>query len=149
MVWGCMSAQGVGNLCFVEGTVNTIKYQDILEHHLLPSISTLKTEDDCFTFQQDGASCHTAKRNMSWLREHNIPVLSWPANSPDLSPIETLWGKMKKELRTNPAKNLRELKQKIQEVWDGITPEFCYNLVETLPSRIAAVIKNKGDVTQW
>lgn len=143
MIWGCMSAQGVGELCFIDGTVNASRYQDILDHQLLPSIQRLQRSDGSFIFQQDGASCHTAKQNMKWLREHNIPVLTWPANSPDLSPIESLWGKMKKELRTNPAKNLDELKEKIQEVWDGITPEYCFNLVETLPSRITAVIKKK------
>lgn len=149
MVWGCMSAQGVGNLCFINGTVNANKYQDILDQDLLPSVPRLQTSDGNFTFQQDGASCHTAKRITSWLREHHVPVLKWSANNPDLSPIETLWGKMKKALRTNPAKNLNDLREKIQSVWDNITPEECSSLVETLPSRINAVIKNKGDATQW
>lgn len=60
MVWGCFSAKGVGQLHFIEGTVNAPKYIQILEEHLLTSVPMLTTFDE-FIFQQDGASCHTAK----------------------------------------------------------------------------------------
>lgn len=43
-----------------------------------------------FIFQQDGASCHTAKVNKKWFEEHNISYLSWPSTNPDVSPIDTL-----------------------------------------------------------
>ena len=39
MVWGCMSAGGIGQLTVGEGTMNSPKYCQILEHHMLPSIS--------------------------------------------------------------------------------------------------------------
>lgn len=59
-----MSAQGVGRLHFVEGTVNAVKYQNILETSLLPSISNLKHQN-AFTFQQDGAPATQQRRR--WL----------------------------------------------------------------------------------
>uniref|UniRef100_A0A9J8CYB8 Transposase Tc1-like domain-containing protein n=1 Tax=Cyprinus carpio carpio TaxID=630221 RepID=A0A9J8CYB8_CYPCA len=37
MVWGAMSAAGVGPLCFIKGRVNAASYQEILEHFMLPS----------------------------------------------------------------------------------------------------------------
>lgn len=60
MTWGCMSAQGVGLLQFIDGTVNATRYQEILKTSLIPSISSLQHEDE-YVFQQDGPSCHTAR----------------------------------------------------------------------------------------
>ena len=60
MVWGCMSNNGVGNLHFIDGMVNAVKYQCILEQSLLPSLERLHPEGD-YVFQEDGASSHTAK----------------------------------------------------------------------------------------
>lgn len=149
MIWGCMSAQGVGQLHFIDGTVNAPKYQEILRTSLLPSIPSLQHENT-YVFQQDGASCHTAKSTAAWLRNHNIPTLqNWPPSSPDLSPIETLWWKMKKKLRKDPAKSKEDLKNKINTVWDSISSAECAALVDTMPRRIEAVIKRHGDTTQW
>lgn len=148
MIWGCMSAQGVGRLHFVEGTVNAVKYQDILKTSLIPSIPSLKYEN-VYTFQQDGASCHTAKTTKTWLESKGIPTMEWPSNSPDLSPIETLWWKMKKKLRKFPSRSKSDLKEKIVAVWESITPKECEELVATMPLRIKAVLKSKGETTKW
>lgn len=149
MVWGCMSASGVGSLYLIEGTVNAEKYIQLLDSHLLPSIPRLKDMDDQYIFQQDGASCHTAKKSLKWLSDKNIPVLDWPSSSPDLSPIETLWGVMKKKLRSGPPRTVGALKLKLQDIWDSFTPEYCRTLVATMPKRVEAVVKAKGDVTQF
>lgn len=149
MVWGCMSGRGVGKLHFVDGIVNAQRYKDILEESLLPSIGMCQTPEGHFMFQQDGAPCHTAKTIKTWLQNHQIPVLKWTSSSPDLSPIETLWHNMKKQLRKHPARSVPELKTTLQNIWDNITPEECALLVNTMSSRITAVIKNKGDVTQY
>lgn len=74
MVWGCISAKGLGTLHFIKGTVNAAKYQDVLEHSLLPSAAKLHPSGD-FIFQQDGASCHTAKSTKKWMGEHDIKVI--------------------------------------------------------------------------
>lgn len=149
MVWGCMSAKGVGKLHFIDGIVNAQKYKEILEASFLPSIAQCAADDGDFMFQQDGAPCHTAKIVKTWFQEHNIPVLKWTSSSPDLSPIETLWHNMKKQLRKNPARTVPELKATLQNVWNNIPPEECARLVDTMPSRIKAVIANKGEVTQY
>lgn len=149
MVWGCMSSRGVGNLHIIDGTVNALKYENILEEHLIPSIPLLQSSEGEYIFQQDGAPCHTANRIKTWFHNKKINTLEWPASSPDLSPIETLWGKMKKELKSSPPNTLEDLKSKLRNVWENISPEICRNLVHTLPQRIKAVIKQKGDATWW
>ncbi len=86
MIWGAMSSAGVGPLCFLKTNVTAPIYQDILEHFMLPSADQLFKDAD-FIFQQDLAPAHTAKSTKSWLNDHGV---DWPANSPDLNPIENL-----------------------------------------------------------
>ncbi len=89
MIWGAMSSAGVGPLCFLKTNVTAPVYQDILEHFMLLSADQLFKDAD-FIFQQDLAPAHTAKSIKSWLNDYGFGVLDWPANSPDLNPIENL-----------------------------------------------------------
>ncbi len=89
MIWAAMSSAGVGPLCFLKSTVNAAIYQEILEHFMLPSADKLYGDAD-FIFQQVLAPAHTAKGTKSWFNDHGVTVLDWPANSPDLNPIENL-----------------------------------------------------------
>ena len=89
LIWGAMSSAGVGPLCFIKSRVNVAVYQDILEHFMLTSAEKLYGDTDLI-FQQDMAPAHTAKTTKTWFNDHGITVLDWPANSPDLNPIENL-----------------------------------------------------------
>ncbi len=62
---------------------------EILEHFMLPSADQLFKDAD-FIFQQDLAPAHTAKSTKSWLNDHGVGVLDWPANSPHLDP-KSIW----------------------------------------------------------
>ncbi len=85
MIWGAMSSAGVGPLCFLKTNVTAPIHQEILEHFMLLSADQLFKDTD-FIFQQDLAPAHTAKTTKSWLIDHGVGVLDWPANSPDLNP---------------------------------------------------------------
>ncbi len=65
----------------------------------------------------DLAPAHTAKSSKSWLNDHGVGVLDWPANSPDLNPIENLWGIVKRKMRNKRPKNADELKATVKETW--------------------------------
>ncbi len=106
MIWGAMSSAGVGSLCFLKTNVTAPVYQEIFEHFMLPSADQLFKDAD-FIFQQDLAPVHTAKSTKSWLNDHGVGVLDWPANSPDLNPIENLWGIVKRKMRNKRPKKCR------------------------------------------
>ncbi len=79
MIWGAMSSAGVhcGPLCFLKTNVSAPVNQEILEHFMLPSADQLFKDAD-FILQQDLAP-HTAKSTKSWLNDHGVGVLDWPA----------------------------------------------------------------------
>ncbi len=70
---------------------------------MLPSADQLFKDAD-FIFQQDLAPAHTAKSTKSWLNDHGVGMLDLPANSPDLNPIENLWGIVKRKMRNKRPK---------------------------------------------
>ncbi|KAF2899511.1 hypothetical protein ILUMI_06669 [Ignelater luminosus] len=75
MVWGSMSAKGIGKLHFIKGTVDTNKYLQILEESLVPLMEEYLTSGEDFIFQQDGAACHTSKHSLKWLNNYSMPLL--------------------------------------------------------------------------
>ena len=89
MVWGAMAAGGVGELCFLKSNVSAEVYQQVLQYFMLPAGEKIYGCVD-FMFQQDLVPAHSARSTMRWLEDHGIDVLPWPANSPDLNPIENL-----------------------------------------------------------
>ncbi len=148
MIWAAMSSAGVGPLCFLKSTVNAAIYQEILEHFMLPSADKLYGDAD-FIFQQDLASAHTAKGTKSWLNDHGVTVLDWPANVPDVNPIENLWGIVKRKMRDTRPNNADDLKATVKETWASIPPQQCHKLITSMPRRIEAVIKAKGAPTKY
>ncbi len=115
MIWAAMSSAGVGPLCFLKSTVNAALYQEILEQFMLPSADKLHGDAD-FILQQDLAPAHTAKGTKSWFNDHSVTVLDWPANSPDLNPIEYC----------------HDLKVTIKATWASIPPQQCHKLITSI-----------------
>ena len=83
---------------------------------MLPAADQLYGDAD-FTFQQDLAPAHSAKTTSTWFKDHGIRVLDWPANSPDLNPIENLWRIVKRKMQYARPNNAEELKTTIRATW--------------------------------
>ncbi len=109
---------------------------------MLPSADKLYGNAD-FIFQQDLAPAHTAKGTKSWFNDHGVTVLDWPANSPDLNPVENLWGIVKRKMRDTRPNNADDLKATVKATW------ACHRLIASMPRRIDAVIHSKGGPTKY
>ncbi len=142
MIWAAMSSAGVGLLYFLMSRVNAAIYQEILDHFMLTSADKIYGDAD-FIFQQDLAPAHTAKGTKSWFKDHGVTVLDWPANLPDLIPIENLWDMVKRKMRDTKPNNADDLKAAIKATWASITPEQCHRLIDSMLCRIDAVIHAK------
>jgi len=98
MIWGCMTYQGVGFMSKIDSTMDSKLYVEILNWKLQRTIEWYCLDRDQAVFQHDNDPKHTAKRTSEWLAENKINVLDWPAQSPDLNPIEHLWFHVKNKL---------------------------------------------------
>lgn len=147
MIWGCFSWYGVGPLFWIKDKMNAAMYVDILENIMYPYAEMnmpLK-----WTFQQDNDPKHTSKAAKQWFRGKQISVMDWPAQSPDLNPIENLWKDVKTSIAHIRVQNKQQLWQEIEKAWYSIPPEKCQKLIDSMPNRCAAVIKNKGFATKY
>ncbi len=77
----------------------------------------------------NAATCPHCQVPKSWINDHCVTVLDWPANSPDLNPIENLWGIVKRKMRDTKPNNADDLKAAIKAAWASITPEQCHRLI--------------------
>jgi transposase len=151
MVWGCMGWNGVGRLAEVEGRMDADQYVSILEDHMLPSLEESGISGGEVIFQQDNDPKHTSKKAKKWMEDNNITLLDWPAQSPDLSPIEHQWVYLKKKLGeySTAPKGVWEVWERVVKEWNNIPSEVCQNLIESMPRRLEAVIKAKGGHTKY
>lgn len=150
MVWGCMCSSGTGRVFKVEGNMKHDQYIGILQNVMRPSMADLFPDGEG-VFQHDNDPKHTAKATKQWLASQDFETLKWPAQSPDLNPIENLWRivGVKRQNVTMQPQNEAQLWQVCKRAWRLITPDICRDLVDSMPKRMAAVIAAKGGATKW
>ncbi|OAF68034.1 hypothetical protein A3Q56_04227 [Intoshia linei] len=102
-------------LAILNGNQNSEDYIFTLSEFLLPLWYKLH-------FQQDNAPIHTSGKVKTCFEEHSVNVMNWPSKSPDLNPIENLWGILARSVYKNGRqfKNRDQLTQIILTEWENI-----------------------------
>ena len=140
---GEVSSFSYGMECmkFVEKTLKLDDYQQILKDGLIPTIEEQYPQANAI-FQQDLEPCHKSKSTKKYLTERNIEILPWPANFPDLNPIENVWSDIKKAIRNEKVlpRTKAELKYVMTRVWNNFSENTIDKLITLMPRKCAEVM---------
>ena len=117
-VLGCVTANGVGNLVLIDGTMYKEQYEKILVENVKQSAKKLKMRS--FIFQQDNDPKHTARTVSKWFVNNKINFLVWRSQSSDLNPIEHLWDELERCMKSYSPKNKEELRTILNHEWEGV-----------------------------
>lgn len=152
MFWSCFSWNGTGRMHVVEGNMDSAYYiTHVIEGRVIRQMLEW-FPDGSGVFQHDNAPSHTSRRTKACLDRHNLNVMNWPAQSPDLNPIENLWAIVKRRLKDdNKTLSRSEITSSFIKIWnrDEEIQATCKRLVESMPRRVASVIENRGGHTKY
>ena len=149
MVAGGITKYGLTNLVFCSGTMNNFSYKQFLLF-LKQDMDNIEKKHQLkkkLIFQQDNVSCHKSKDSLEAIEvifgENKI---WWPANSPDLSPIETVWAILKQELSKKQNNNLEDLRNNIIDIWARFPNELCEKIINEFDTKIRLCQKENGNI---
>jgi transposase len=111
-----LSLRGVEAVMTIEGAADADVFRAYVEHVLCP---TLVPGDIVI---MDNLRAHMVAGIREHIEAHGAQLISLPPYSPDLSPIEPCWSKMKTLLRASQARTREALDAAIEHVLAAVTP---------------------------
>ncbi|GFS59517.1 putative transposase [Trichonephila clavipes] len=103
-------------------------------------------------FQQDGATCHTARATIDLLKDtfggrliSRFGPVNWPPRSCDLTPLDYfLWGYVKSLVYADKPQTLDHLEDNIRRVIADIRPQMLEKVIENWTSRLEYIRASRG-----
>jgi transposase len=151
MFWGCFNGTEKGPCLFWEKEWGTINQESYCER-IVPIIDGWIRIHPELQLMQDGAPGHAAGSTIQELAERGIFPIFWPAYSPDLNPIETIWNWMKDYIENkwgDRQLSYDDLRGAVKEAWEAVTAEQLTDLLDSMQARCQDVIDAQGGYTKW
>ena len=117
----------------------------ILEEHLLPFITERFPESH--RFQQDNDPRHRSKKTRTFMDNNNTVYPNWPAQNPDLNPIEMVWAQMKRHVPKAKPRTKDELAECTGQFWRNVTVELCNKYINHLYKVVPVWVLVNGEST--
>lgn len=149
--WGAISFHGKSQIKMLSSTQkwNSETIAETFKDNLIPMQETLYP-DGLFFFVQDNARPHKYGACKVFL-DSFCPesIVEQPAKSPDLNPIEKIWGDLKEEIYGNGEieyDNRKFLKKAIQKAWDNLSLEkIRIHILDLFNKRLDRIIQSGGE----
>ena len=146
-IWGAISARGAMPLKVFRHNFNSQHYCNVINEVLIETANVLYP--DGWRLQEDNSSIHKSKVSESYKKSQNIRTIDWPANSPDLNPIENLWAVLKQRVQVKAPKDIKELENIVKAEWETFDPQFLSKFVHSMKRRCQLVISKDGKKIQY
>ncbi|GFV95476.1 DUF4817 domain-containing protein [Trichonephila clavipes] len=123
-------------------TVNGDRYRAMLTNFFVPELNNHDVQE--LWFQQDGATCHTARATIDLLKDtlgdrliSRFGPVNWPPRSCDLTSLDYfLWGNVKSLVYADKSQTLDHLEDNIRRVIADIRPQMLEKVIENWTSRL-------------
>jgi transposase len=154
LFWGCFHGTTKGPTLIWEkdwGTISGESYRQKIIPLIGGWITLRQREGEELILMQDSAPGHAAQETLDDLEERGILVIGWPAYSPDLNPIETVWNWMKDWIQNyrGEISGYDAIREALNSAWDALPEDFLEKLIQEMPARCQAVIDANGMHTKY
>ena len=141
-VWATFSSMGTFPLYIFTDNMNSDMFIHILKSNLLVQAEVFHL--DQWRLVMDNDPKHKSKKVQDFLHGKMPIEMPWPSQSPDLNPIENLFGWLKQELLKTAPKTISAMKVNLEKIWNSIDSDFLRPYCESMTRRCKTVIENEG-----